>query len=61
MKAAAPFVVGYQPRGAELTAATLNDLWVGGSLAGVSFLGLVWYAADLLRELTTRGRHAPRT
>ncbi|MFD2356733.1 hypothetical protein ACFSTC_56945 [Nonomuraea ferruginea] len=31
---AAPFVVGYQPRGAALTAATVNDLWIGGALAG---------------------------
>ncbi|MGI5268289.1 hypothetical protein ACQEUU_03985 [Nonomuraea sp. CA-218870] len=52
---AAPFVVGYQPRGAELTAATVNDLWVGGALAGGSFLGLAGYAASALRELTARG------
>ncbi|MEV4104571.1 hypothetical protein AB0J42_30370 [Nonomuraea sp. NPDC049649] len=53
---AAPFVLGYQPWGAEFTAATVNDLWVGGVLVGVSFLGLVSYAADLLRELTRRER-----
>ncbi|MFG1947360.1 hypothetical protein [Nonomuraea sp. NPDC048826] len=55
---AAPFAVGYQPRDAAFTPATVNDLWIGGGLAAVSFLGLVWYAADLLRELTARGRHA---
>ncbi|MDA0638350.1 hypothetical protein OUY22_33510 [Nonomuraea sp. MCN248] len=55
---AAPFVVGYQPRGAEFTAATVNDLWVGGALAGGSFLGLAGYAAAALRELTARGRQS---
>lgn len=54
---AAPFVVGYQPRDAALTPATVNDLWVGGALAGVSFLGLIGYAAALLRELVQHGRH----
>ncbi|WP_049557953.1 SPW repeat domain-containing protein [Nonomuraea sp. SBT364] len=53
---AAPFVVGYQPSGAAYTDATVNDLWVGGGLAGLSFIALVVYAADALRELT-RGRH----
>ncbi|MFC5821090.1 hypothetical protein [Nonomuraea harbinensis] len=58
---AAPFVVGYQPRGTALTAATVNDLWIGGALAGGSFLGLAWYAADLLHELTTRRGKLRRT
>lgn len=53
---AAPFAIGYQPAGAAYTDATVNDLWIGGGLAGVSFLALVVYAADALRELT-RGRH----
>ncbi|MEV4159255.1 hypothetical protein [Nonomuraea dietziae] len=55
---AAPFVVGYQPRGEEWTDATINDLWIGGLLAGGAFVTLVVYAADALRELARRGRHA---
>ncbi|WP_336212544.1 hypothetical protein [Nonomuraea sp. LPB2021202275-12-8] len=55
---AAPFVVGYQPSGAPYADATVNDLWVGGMLAGVSFVALVVYAAEALRALTGRGRHA---
>jgi hypothetical protein len=54
---AAPFAVGYQPRGAAFADATVNDLWVGGGLAGVSFVALVVYAADALRDLTGRGKH----
>ena len=54
---AAPFTVGYQPRGAAYADATVNDLWVGGALAGVSFVALVSYAADALRELAGRGKH----
>lgn len=52
---ASPFLVGYQPPGAAYTAATVNNLWVGGGLAGLSFITLVLYAADALHELTTRG------
>ncbi|GAA3472710.1 hypothetical protein [Nonomuraea roseola] len=55
---AAPFAVGYQPRGDEWTDATINDLWIGGLLAGGAFVTLVVYAADALRELAHRGRHA---
>jgi hypothetical protein len=55
---AAPFVVGYQPRGAAYVDATVNDLWVGGSLAALSFVAIVIYAADSLRELARRGKHA---
>ncbi|WP_327108070.1 hypothetical protein [Nonomuraea glycinis] len=54
---ASPFVVGYQPAGAPYTAATVNSLWLGGGLAGLSFITLVLYAADALRELTTRAEH----
>ncbi|MFD1543800.1 hypothetical protein [Nonomuraea guangzhouensis] len=54
---AAPFAVGYQPRGAAYADATVNDLWLGGALAGVSFVAIVVYAADALRELTGRGKH----
>ncbi|NBE91906.1 hypothetical protein FE391_13180 [Nonomuraea sp. KC401] len=55
---AAPFVVGYQPRGAAYVDATVNDLWIGGSIATLSFASLVIYAADALRELSRRGKHA---
>ncbi|GAA4934528.1 hypothetical protein HD597_010148 [Nonomuraea thailandensis] len=55
---AAPFAVGYQPRGAEYAEATINDLWVGGGIAALSFAALVVYAADALRELARRGKHA---
>ncbi|QYC37789.1 hypothetical protein Nocox_00765 [Nonomuraea coxensis DSM 45129] len=55
---AAPFAVGYQPRGAEYADATVNDLWVGAGLAGIAFVTLVVYAADALRELSRRGKHA---
>ncbi|MEU8251378.1 hypothetical protein [Nonomuraea sp. NPDC048916] len=55
---AAPFVTGHQPRGAAYTDATVNDLWVGGLLSGGSFVTLVAYAADALREITGRGKHA---
>ncbi|MER6948457.1 hypothetical protein ABZ297_14175 [Nonomuraea sp. NPDC005983] len=55
---AAPFAVGYQPRGAAYADATVNDLWVGGGLAAVSFAALVAYAADALRELAGRGKHS---
>ncbi|MEO3886913.1 hypothetical protein [Nonomuraea sp. B5E05] len=55
---AAPFVVGYQPRGAAYADATVNDLWLGGSIAALAFVSLVFYAADALRELTRRGKHA---
>ncbi|MEU8355815.1 hypothetical protein AB0C27_07350 [Nonomuraea sp. NPDC048882] len=53
---AAPFAVGYQPRGATYADATVNDLWLGGGIAAVSFVTLVVYAADALRELASRGR-----
>ncbi|MEV0597291.1 hypothetical protein [Nonomuraea cavernae] len=53
----APFAVGYQPRGAAYADATVNDLWMGGLLAGGSFVVLVAYAADALREITGRGKH----
>jgi hypothetical protein len=55
---AAPFAVGYQPRGAAYVDATINDLWLGGSIAALSFAALVVYAADTLRELARRGKHA---
>lgn len=55
---AAPFAVGYQPIGADWVTATVNDMWVGGLVSGISFIGLVVYAADALRELASRGRHA---
>ncbi|MFI7615487.1 hypothetical protein E1286_11545 [Nonomuraea terrae] len=55
---AAPFAVGYQPRGDEYADATVNDLWVGGALAALGFVALVIYAADVLRELASRGKHA---
>jgi hypothetical protein len=54
----APFAVGYQDRGAEFVDATINDLWVGCSVAAIAFVSLVIYAADALRELARRGRHA---
>jgi hypothetical protein len=55
---AAPFAVGYQPRGTTYVDATINDLWLGGAIAGLSFVALVVYAADALRELAHRGKHA---
>ncbi|MFC4111613.1 SPW repeat protein [Nonomuraea zeae] len=55
---AAPFAVGYQPRGATYVDATINDLWLGGSIAALSFVSLAVYAADALRELARRGKHA---
>ncbi|GAA2858362.1 hypothetical protein [Nonomuraea rubra] len=55
---AAPFAVGYQPRGAEYLDATVNDLWLGGGIAALSFVALVVYAADALRDLARRGKHA---
>ncbi|UBU13628.1 hypothetical protein [Nonomuraea gerenzanensis] len=55
---AAPFAIGYQPRGAQYADATVNDLWVGGGLAALSFVALVVYAADALRDLASRGKHA---
>ncbi|MCF6467587.1 hypothetical protein FAF44_04055 [Nonomuraea sp. MG754425] len=55
---AAPFAVGYQERGAAYADATINDLWLGGGLAGLSFVALVIYAADALRDLARRGKHA---
>ncbi|GAA3719891.1 hypothetical protein GCM10022224_102280 [Nonomuraea antimicrobica] len=55
---AAPFAVGYQPRGAAYVDATINDLWLGGTIAALSFVSLVVYAADALRELAQRGKHA---
>ncbi|NRQ37494.1 hypothetical protein HII36_37535 [Nonomuraea sp. NN258] len=55
---AAPFAVGYQARGATYVDATINDLWLGGSLAAVSFVALAFYAGDVLRELAGRGKHA---
>jgi hypothetical protein len=55
---AAPFAVGYQPRGAGYVDATINDLWVGGGVAAAAFVALVIYAADSLRELAGRGKHA---
>ncbi|TYB45892.1 hypothetical protein FXF51_59715 [Nonomuraea sp. PA05] len=55
---ASPFAVGYQPRGEEYLDATVNDLWVGGGIAALSFVALVIYAADALRDLAHRGKHA---
>ncbi|MEV0149310.1 MULTISPECIES: hypothetical protein [unclassified Nonomuraea] len=54
---AAPFVVGYQPRGAGFSDATVNDLWVGGLLAGLSFATLVGYTGAALRAVARRGGH----
>jgi hypothetical protein len=54
---AAPFAVGYQPRGAAYTDATVNDLRLGGALAGLSFVTLVVFAADALREIAGRAKH----
>jgi len=53
---AAPFVVGYQPLDKPWSAAVGNDVVVGGLLAGISFLGLAVYVADLLRDVARRGR-----
>lgn len=55
---AAPFAIGYQPIGAAYVDSTINDMWVGGALAGLSFVALVVYAADALRDVVSRGRHA---
>jgi hypothetical protein len=49
--------VGYQPRGAAYADATVNDLWLGGALAGLSFVTLVVFAADALREIAGRAKH----
>lgn len=50
--AAAPWIVGYQPRGAEWTTGTLNEFWVGIGLVAVTFAALVTYVATGLRSLT---------
>lgn len=49
--AAAPWIVDYQPRGADWTTGTLNEFWVGVGLVAVTFAALVTYVATGLRSL----------
>lgn len=51
---AAPFVVGYQPLAKPWSDAIRNDVITGAGLAGISFIALAIYVADLLHDLTHR-------
>jgi hypothetical protein len=52
----APFIVGYQPRGAHWVTATRNDLAVGGALAVTAVIGLTTAAMLTVRELHYHAR-----
>ena len=54
--AAAPFVLGDQPRAAAWTAATRVDLSTGAALCAAAVLGLLGYLAAAIAWLARYGR-----
>lgn len=50
--AAAPFIVGYQPRSPHWAMGTTNEFAVGLGLVTVAFAGLLVFAANALRALS---------
>lgn len=52
--AAAPFVLGWQPRGAAWSAATRCDVWLGTVLAAVAFVAFFAALAGCVQDLYTR-------
>lgn len=50
---AAPFLVGHQDRGADWTAATTSEFFVGLGLVAVAVVTGAVFAANVLRELAT--------
>lgn len=55
----APFLVGYQSRGGDWSDGTLNEFAVGGGLAVVALVTIVWIIAGTLHELS-RSQEAKR-
>jgi hypothetical protein len=51
----APFLLGYQPDGAEWADATVADFWAGLGLAVLALIALGVLTAGLLGALTARG------
>lgn len=58
---AAPFLVGYQPRGAHWTPATRNDVIVGAVVAAVAFAAFFAALAGIVRDLYRRPGSRPDT
>ncbi|MGH3095767.1 MAG: hypothetical protein ACRDMV_07165 [Streptosporangiales bacterium] len=50
----APFLVGYQPDGADWTTGTTVGFFVGVGLVGLAFVALVLFAAGALHALASR-------
>ena len=61
---AAPFLLHYQPTGADWTTATRTSVWFGVGLLGLAAVSLVGYVSAALREVAVRqappGRHERR-
>lgn len=51
-----PFVVGYQPDGADWTTGTTVTFFVGVGLVGLTFVGLVVFVAGALHALVRGGK-----
>lgn len=49
--AAAPWLVGYQHRGADWSTGTVNEFWMGIGLVALATAALTTYVAAALRSL----------
>lgn len=58
--AAAPFIVGYQSRGAHWPEGTRNEFFVGIGIVAVAVTALVVFAANALAEISYRPTHAKK-
>lgn len=56
--AAAPFIVGYQSRGAHWPEGTRNEFFVGVGIMALAVTALVVFAANALAEISYRPAHA---
>ncbi|MGH3322317.1 MAG: hypothetical protein ACRDN9_19525 [Streptosporangiaceae bacterium] len=53
---AAPFVMPFQPRGAQWVLATRSDVLTGGVMVGLAILGVLLTVSGGVRELRARAR-----
>lgn len=58
--AAAPFIVGYQSRGAHWPEGTRNEFFVGVGVVALAVTALIVFAANALAEISYRPAHAKR-
>jgi hypothetical protein len=56
--AAAPFIVGYQSRGAHWPEGTRNEFFVGIGIMAVAVTALIVFAGNALAEISYRPTHA---